>query len=45
MRGLNTDSTATVIIEGHAFIHNLRCGHYELDIDGGASFGGSTDTS
>jgi transposase, IS6 family len=29
MRGLKTDRTATVIIEGHAFIQNLRRGHYE----------------
>ena len=33
MRGLNTDRTAAVIIEGHAFIQNLRRGHYELGID------------
>jgi transposase, IS6 family len=32
-RGLNTDRTATVIIEGHAFIQNLRRGHYELGVD------------
>jgi IS6 family transposase len=30
MRGLKTDRTATVIIRGHAFIQNLRRGHYEL---------------
>jgi IS6 family transposase len=29
-RGLNTDHTATVIITVHAFIQNLRRGHYEL---------------
>ncbi|MBE1491016.1 transposase-like protein [Plantactinospora soyae] len=30
MRGLRTDRTAQVIIAGHAFIQNLRRGHYEL---------------
>ena len=34
MRGLNTDRTATVVIAGHAFIQNLRRGHYELGVDG-----------
>ena len=33
MRGLKTDRTATVVIEGQAFIQNLRRGHYELGID------------
>jgi IS6 family transposase len=33
MRGLRTDQTAQVIITGHAFIQNLRRGHYELAID------------
>jgi hypothetical protein len=33
MRGLRTDETAQVIIAGHAFLHNLRRGHYELTID------------
>ena len=33
MRGVKTDRTATVIIEGHAFIQNLRRGHYELGVD------------
>jgi transposase-like protein len=32
-RGLRTDSTARVIIPGHAFLQNLRRGHYELGID------------
>jgi transposase-like protein len=32
MRGLQTDRTASVIIRGHAFVQNLRCGHYELGI-------------
>ena len=30
MRGLKTDRTARVIIRGHAFVQNLRRGHYEL---------------
>lgn len=30
MRGLKRDRTASVIIRGHAFIQNLRRGHYEL---------------
>jgi hypothetical protein len=29
---LRTDSTAQVIIAGHAFVQNLRRGHYELAI-------------
>jgi transposase-like protein len=33
MRGLRTDKTAQVIITGHAFIQNLRHGHYELGLD------------
>jgi hypothetical protein len=33
MRGLPTDQTAQVIIAGHAFIQNLRRGHYELALD------------
>jgi len=33
MRGLKTDRTATVIIRGHAFVQNLRRGHYELGVD------------
>jgi transposase-like protein len=33
MRGLRTDTTAQVIIAGHAFMQNLRRGHYELAID------------
>ncbi|MFC6023637.1 DDE-type integrase/transposase/recombinase [Plantactinospora solaniradicis] len=30
MRGLRTDLTAQTIIAGHAFMRNLRRGHYEL---------------
>ncbi|MBF9132229.1 IS6 family transposase [Plantactinospora sp. S1510] len=33
MRGLRTDQTTQVIIAGHAFMQNLRRGHYELAID------------
>jgi transposase-like protein len=33
MRGLRTDRTPQVIIAGHAFMQNLRRGHYELAID------------
>ncbi|WP_406046325.1 IS6 family transposase [Micromonospora sp. NBC_00898] len=33
MRGLRTDRTAQVIITRHAFIQNLRRGHYELGLD------------
>jgi transposase-like protein len=33
MRGLRTDKTAQIVIAGHAFMQNLRRGHYELGID------------
>jgi hypothetical protein len=33
MRGLQTDRTAQVIIAGHAFMQNIRRGHYELSLD------------
>ena len=33
MRGLKTDRTASVIIRGHAFIQNIRRGHYELGVE------------
>ena len=29
MRGLQTERTAQVVIAGHAFLQNLRRGHYE----------------
>jgi hypothetical protein len=32
MRGLKRDRTASVVIRGHAFMQNLRRGHYELAI-------------
>jgi transposase-like protein len=33
MRGPKTDRTASVVIRGHAFIQNLRRGHYELGVE------------
>lgn len=33
MRGLKTNRTASVVIRGHAFVQNLRRGHYELGVD------------
>jgi transposase-like protein len=33
MRGLRTDRTAQTIIAGHAFMQNVRRGHYELGLD------------
>ena len=33
MRGLQTDRTAQVTIAGHAFMQNLRRGHYEIATD------------
>jgi IS6 family transposase len=33
MRGLKRDRTASVIMRGHAFIQNVRRGHYELGVD------------
>ena len=30
MRGMKTNQTATVINRGHAFVQNIRRGHYEL---------------
>jgi IS6 family transposase len=33
MRGLKRDRTASVAIRGHAFIQNLRRGHYELGVN------------
>ena len=32
MRELKTHRTASVVIRGHAFIQNLRRGHYELAV-------------
>jgi transposase, IS6 family len=33
MSGLKRDRTASVIMRGHAFVQNLRRGHYELGVD------------
>jgi transposase, IS6 family len=33
MRGLQRDRTAAVVFRGHAFVQNLRRGHYELGVD------------
>jgi transposase-like protein len=33
MHGLRTDRSTQTIIAGHAFIQNLRRGHYELGLD------------
>jgi transposase-like protein len=33
MRGLKQDRSATIIIAGHAFMQNLRRGHYELAVE------------
>ena len=33
MRGLNQDRSAKVVIAGHAFVQNLRRGHYELAVE------------
>jgi transposase, IS6 family len=30
MRGLEQDRNAAVIVAGHAFVQNVRRGHYEL---------------
>jgi len=45
MRGLKRDRTARVVIRGHAFIQNLRRGHYELGVDAppGLSIAGEFD--
>jgi transposase-like protein len=37
MRGLKQDRNAKVIIAGHAFVQNVRRGHYELAVDEPAS--------
>jgi transposase, IS6 family len=33
MRGLKTDRSARTIMAGHAFMQNLRRGHYELGVE------------
>jgi transposase, IS6 family len=37
MRGLKQDRSARVVIAGHAFVQNLRRGHYELAVEKPAS--------
>jgi IS6 family transposase len=37
MRGLKQDLSARVIIAGHAFVQNLRRGHYEPAVEAPAS--------
>jgi transposase, IS6 family len=38
MRGMKPSRTASVVIRGHAFIQNLRRGHYELAVDSAQLF-------
>jgi transposase-like protein len=33
MRGLKQDRNARIVIAGHAFIQNVRRGHYELAVE------------
>ena len=33
MRGLKQDGSARVILAGHAFVQNIRRGHYELAVE------------
>ena len=33
MRGLKQDRSARVVLVGHAFVQNLRRGHYELAVE------------
>jgi len=33
MRGRKTDQSARITIAGHAFLQNIRRGHYELGVD------------
>jgi transposase-like protein len=37
MRGLKQDRSANVLIAGHAFVQNLRRGHYELAVEAPAT--------
>lgn len=37
MRGLKADGTTKVIVAGHAFVQNLRRGHYELGVEASAT--------
>jgi hypothetical protein len=33
MRGLKQELSTSIVIAGHAFVQNLRRGHYELAVD------------
>ena len=33
MRSLKQDHSAKIVIAGHAFVQNLRRGHYELAVE------------
>ena len=33
MRSLKLDVTAKVVVAGHAFVQNIRRGHYELGVE------------
>jgi hypothetical protein len=33
MRGLQNDRTAQVVVAGHAFMQNLRRGHYDIPLE------------
>ena len=33
MRGLRREHSARVVIAGHAFVQNVRRGHYELAVE------------
>jgi transposase, IS6 family len=37
MRGLKQDRSARIVIAGHAFVQNVRWGHYEPAVGGPAS--------
>jgi hypothetical protein len=36
--GLKSERTASVVIRGHAFVQNVRRGHYELAVDTAPAF-------
>jgi hypothetical protein len=33
MRGLKQDRSARIVLAGHAFVQNVRRGHYELAVE------------
>jgi hypothetical protein len=45
MRGLKRDRAARVITLGHAFVQNIRRGHYELGVGRRALIGASRQPS